>query len=99
MPSPLDQPELPTPRRSPAKEDTTYPSTTPAPLAITDKPANPQAEDGKEEEEEVHVLDVGEGNVVKLDKLGPMIINSDGVSITSMVPHSSSGGPYVIPMA
>ncbi|RXK39592.1 hypothetical protein M231_03094 [Tremella mesenterica] len=30
------------------------------------------------EEEEVHTLDLGEGNVVKLDKLGPMIINSDG---------------------
>ncbi len=30
--------------------------------------------------EEVHTLDLGEGNVVKLDDLGPMIINSDGVS-------------------
>jgi hypothetical protein len=30
--------------------------------------------------EEVHTLDVGQGNVVKLDRLGPMIVNSDGVS-------------------
>jgi hypothetical protein len=28
---------------------------------------------------EVQSLDLGDGNVVKLDKLGPMIINSDGV--------------------
>ncbi len=31
-------------------------------------------------EEERHILDVTEGNKVKLDELGPMIINSDGVS-------------------
>jgi hypothetical protein len=35
------------------------------------------------QEDEVHTMDVGEGNVVKLDKLGPMIINSDGVGYFS----------------
>ena len=48
-------------------------------LAISDTPAEtPKA--AEQPEEEGYVLDVGEGNVVKLDKLGPMIINSDGVS-------------------
>lgn len=28
----------------------------------------------------MQTLDLGEGNVIKLDKLGPMIINNDGVS-------------------
>jgi hypothetical protein len=82
MPSPLDQPESSTPPRSPTEDQPVLPaSTTDArPLAIADTPANPQTEDTKTDEEEVHVLDVGGGNVVKLDKLGPMIINSDGVS-------------------
>jgi hypothetical protein len=31
-------------------------------------------------------LDVGEGNVVKLDKLGPLVVNSDGVSCLSLSP-------------
>jgi hypothetical protein len=48
------------------------------PLAIADAPENPEAT--TKPEDQVHTLDVGEGNVVKLDALGPMIINSDGVS-------------------
>ena len=72
MPSPLDQPETSTPSMTP--DDQPKPQ-----LAISDTPAEiPTA--AEQPEEEVHVLDVGEGNVVKLDKLGPMIINSDGVS-------------------
>jgi hypothetical protein len=43
-----------------------------APLTIQDKAFN-------EEEEGVTTLDVG-GIAVKLDKLGPMLINNDGVS-------------------
>jgi len=73
MPSPLDQPETSTPSMTP--DDQPKPQ-----LAISDTPADtPKATE--QPEEEVHVLDVGEGNVVKLDKLGPMIINSDGVSV------------------
>lgn len=36
--------------------------------------------DGSNRGEEIQTLDLGEGNVIKLDKLGPMIINNDGVS-------------------
>ncbi|ORX36127.1 hypothetical protein BD324DRAFT_652030 [Kockovaella imperatae] len=76
MPSPLDQPEAATP--APAEPDSTNPnipeslSTKAKPLAIEGNQVKDKAED------EVTVLDVGGGNVVKLDRLGPMIINSDG---------------------
>lgn len=44
------------------------------PLAIADEPAqSTQLEAG------VTTLDVGKGDAVKLDRLGPMIVNSDGV--------------------
>lgn len=92
MPSPLDQPESDTPSQT----------TTPDPqaqdqaqrLAIEyDQVAAQQATDQADETEQVHSLDVGGGNVVKLDKLGPMIINSDGVSV---VPPTAT--PYHGPM-
>jgi hypothetical protein len=88
---PLDEPEDPTPSHSPipADETTSYrtsPPPHPLPLAITDEPAqpepsqrNPQSDEAEAGGVEVHSLDLGDGNVVKLDKLGPMIINSDGV--------------------
>lgn len=82
MPSPLDQPET-TPGakvldsssstgRAPTSE-----VATPQALAI-EYPGSDIATE--KEVEEVHTLDVGGGNVVKLDRLGPMIVNSDGVS-------------------
>jgi hypothetical protein len=42
-----------------------------APLALPAPPA----------EKDARILDVNEGNVIKLDELGPMVINSDGVSL------------------
>jgi hypothetical protein len=71
MPSPLDQPEMPIPSQTP-------PPTTERsgpPLAIENSSDQPTPS-----EPETKVLDLGEGNIVKLDNLGPMIINSDGVS-------------------
>jgi hypothetical protein len=43
-------------------------------------------ESGEEQGEDVHGLDLGAGNIVKLDKLGPMIINSDGVRACRLIP-------------
>jgi hypothetical protein len=93
MPSPLDDPQASSPsiesRADPIDSSSSVPvppelsSSSSAPLAIEDKPAAQpvgEEESVKDDGEEVHVLDVGEGNVVKLDKLGPMIINTDGVS-------------------
>ena len=76
MPSPLDEPELPTPSQTPQSDSTeanvsTSDATNAQPLAIGDKPS--------QEVEQVQMLNLGEGNVIKLDILGPMIINSDGV--------------------
>lgn len=91
---PLDEPEDPTPSHSPIPADETTssrapPPPHPLPLAITDEPAqrdpsqpsqrNPQSDETEADGVEVQSLDLGDGNVVKLDKLGPMIINSDGV--------------------
>ncbi|GFZ48974.1 hypothetical protein JCM24511_06723 [Saitozyma sp. JCM 24511] len=90
---PLDEPEDPTPSHSPIPADETTssrapPPPHPLPLAITDEPAqrdpsqpsqwNPQSDETEADGVEVQSLDLGDGNVVKLDKLGPMIINSDG---------------------
>ena len=79
MSNPLDQPEIPTPvppstaTPTPAAADQRdHQSDKRQPLAIEYN--NPNTE------EEVQTLDLGEGNVIKLDKLGPMIINNDGVS-------------------
>ncbi|OWZ41849.1 hypothetical protein C356_03738 [Cryptococcus neoformans c45] len=77
MSNPLDQPEIPTPvppstaTPTPASADQQdHQSDKRQPLAIEYN--NPSTE------EEVQTLDLGEGNVIKLDKLGPMIINNDG---------------------
>lgn len=74
MPSPLDQPEVDI---SPQNVDGstrlgTENATLRKPLAIDYSNPTPASE-------VVQSLDLGEGNVVKLDKLGPLIINSDGV--------------------
>ena len=79
MPSPLDEPEQPTPSQTPVPEPETQGTDAlkSQPLAIESGKANEGKQPG---DGEVKTLDVGEGNVVKLDHLGPMIINSDGVS-------------------
>jgi hypothetical protein len=79
MPSPLDQPEFSIPAQVPDEIDTKSPETVsnPRPLAIEDKSADSTKQP---EAEQVHSLDLGAGNVVKLDRLGPMIVNTDGVS-------------------
>lgn len=77
MPSPLDQPEQPTSADNAGNESTTQtePDQPPQPLAIEFGEATQTAS-----EPEVQKLDLGQGDVVKLDSLGPMIINTDGVS-------------------
>ena len=79
MPSPLDQPDPDVPHA--LDDQTAQLPTEPQkqPLAIENPPAQEQQQE-TEQEVKVRTLDVGEGNVVKLDALGPMIINSDGVS-------------------
>jgi hypothetical protein len=75
MPSPLDQPEQPTPAEKgenevPEQTDVDQP---PKPLAIEFGEATQTTNDAPQK------LDLGQGDVVKLDALGPMIINTDGV--------------------
>lgn len=86
MPSPLDYPESSTPSKTPEPDARPAPRKMDEtrPLAIEYRqPDSYKGEAG--DEEQVQTLDVGGGNVVKLDKLGPMIINSDGVSDTDLV--------------
>ena len=75
MPSPLDQPEQTTPADK--VDDSTAEQTEvdqpPQPLAIEFGEATQTANDAPQK------LDLGQGDVVKLDALGPMIINTDGV--------------------
>lgn len=95
MPSPLDEPEAPTPIRTPdlpepsSSETHTVSAASKAegkadmiqhnpPLAI-ESPQSSSAQ-GLGKDQGTQTLDLGEGNVIKMDKLGPMIINSDGVS-------------------
>ncbi|ODN88478.1 hypothetical protein L198_06750 [Cryptococcus wingfieldii CBS 7118] len=79
MSNPLDQPVTDTPLASPSP-----PAATPTPVQEQKTPlaiqhgSHQPADSQVVEQEEVHKLDLGGGNVVKLDKLGPMIINSDG---------------------
>lgn len=86
MPSPADEPGKATSPQRPETEDPPL-----QPLIIEAPARNVSGQTGNEagavggDSEEVHALDVGEGNVVKLDKLGPMIINSDGVSEVSCI--------------
>ena len=79
MSNPLDQPEIPTP----------VPPSTATPAAASVSQQDHQSDERQplaieynnpSKEEEVQTLDLGEGNVIKLDKLGPMIINNDWVS-------------------
>ncbi|WVF70408.1 hypothetical protein IAT40_005198 [Kwoniella sp. CBS 6097] len=80
MHNPLDEPTLPTPR-SVTPDPTSEPQEEPhKPLAIEPPPSEPgdQTDIKDDDEGEITTLDLGEGNVVKLDRLGPMIINSDG---------------------
>ena len=82
MPSPLDQPEQPTPAELnggevQAQADVDQP---PQPLAIEFGEATQIPDDNPPADEPVQKLDVGQGDAVKLDALGPMIINTDGVS-------------------
>jgi hypothetical protein len=76
MPSPLDQPEQPTPveQKTDASENSTEVDQPPQPLAIE------YGEATQTTHNTVQKLDLGQGDVVKLDALGPMIINTDGVS-------------------
>lgn len=79
MPSPLDQPDSSIPEQTPDENDQKSPEpiANPRPLAIEHKSADSTKQP---EAEQVHSLDLGAGNVVKLDRLGPMIVNTDGVS-------------------
>jgi hypothetical protein len=85
MPSPLDQPEQPTPAEQNDNEaqDQTAIDPPPQPLAIEYGEATQTAADASTPDETVQKLDLGGGDVVKLDALGPMIINTDGVSDTA----------------
>jgi hypothetical protein len=82
MPSPLDQPEQPTPAEQNGNEvqDQTAIDQPPQPLAIEYGEATQTATDNSTPDETVQKLDLGQGDVVKLDALGPMIINTNGVS-------------------
>jgi hypothetical protein len=87
MPSPLDQPEQPTPAEHNDNEvqDQTVIDQPPQPLAIEYGEATQTATDASTTDETVHKLDLGQGDVVKLDALGPMIINTDGVRSPSSI--------------
>lgn len=78
MPSPLDQPEQSSPTQNVQDDsaDQAKVDQPPQPLAIEFGEATPTATDTA-----VQKLDLGQGDVVKLDALGPMIINTDGVSL------------------
>lgn len=82
MPSPLDQPEQPTPAEQNVNDaqDQTEVDRPPQPLAIEFGEATQTSSDARPADETVQKLDLGQGDVVKLDALGPMIINTDGVS-------------------
>ncbi|WWC58982.1 uncharacterized protein I303_101528 [Kwoniella dejecticola CBS 10117] len=89
MSNPLDAPSSPSPQPEtpiPETTDDMTPQSGIAPTASANQrlaientlPSDQSKSQPEQEEEEVHTLDLGEGNVIKLDKLGPMIINSDG---------------------
>ncbi|XAO25306.1 hypothetical protein I312_104128 [Cryptococcus bacillisporus CA1280] len=77
MSNPLDQPEIPTP--VPSSTATSIPASANQGDHQSDKRQPLAIEyNGPNRGEEIQTLDLGEGNVIKLDKLGPMIINNDG---------------------
>lgn len=87
MPSPLDQPEQPTP--SDSRDQT---SINEAENVTDDQPPQPLAIDFGESSNAatepqtgpIQALDVGDGDAIKLDALGPIIVNNDGVSPSSL---------------
>lgn len=88
MPSPLDQPEQPTP--ADAQDDTTVAEggnvtddQPPQPLAIEFGDSSNTTTESQNEP--IQALDVGDGDAIKLDALGPIIVNNDGVSLKSPV--------------
>lgn len=60
-------------------------------LAISDRPAIPVETSGGAESD-VTTLDVGTGEAVKLDKLGPLIVNSDGVRCSHVTVDQADDG-------
>lgn len=92
MPSPSDQPEQPTPAEQNENEgqDQTAIDQPPQPLAIEFGEATQTSTDASTAEDSVQKLDLGQGDVVKLDALGPMIINTDGVSHITSRPRRST---------
>lgn len=79
MPTLLDQPESSISSMNPdvPELDASDVADKSPPLAIEFQPSEVET---NQEPEEVQKLDLGQGNVVKLDSLGPMIVNTDGVS-------------------
>lgn len=82
MPSPLDQPEQPTPAE--VQDEVTGDFTAqvtddqpPQPLAIDFGEATDVTTDSQTEP--LQTLDIGDGDAIKLDSLGPIIVNNDGV--------------------
>lgn len=85
MPNPLDLPEDPTPSRTPDPTFENEEHTQKPPLSIENNPSTSSTIEIEEAKgEETKSLDLGEGLVIKLDKLGPMIVNTDGVSLISL---------------
>jgi hypothetical protein len=84
MPSPLDQPEQPTPAEQSSNEASKQSEIDqpPQPLAIEYGEATQTVVTA---DDTVQKLDLGQGDVVKLDALGPMIINTDGVSLLELM--------------
>jgi hypothetical protein len=67
-------------------DSTTAPASNSAQRLAIEGPTSNPAQQGESSKDEIRVLDVGGGNVVKLDSLGPMIINSDGVRNYDILP-------------
>lgn len=87
MPSPLDQPEQSTPvdaqdDSAVDREANVTDDQPPQPLAIEfgeSSNATSESQNGP-----IQTMDVGEGDAIKLDALGPIIINNDGVSFLAL---------------
>jgi hypothetical protein len=84
-------PEQPTPAEQSGNEaqSQTEVDQPPQPLAIEFGEATQTATTA---DDTVQKLDLGQGDVVKLDALGPMIINTDGVSLLGLM--SDTGASY-----
>ncbi|KAK8846577.1 hypothetical protein IAR55_005663 [Kwoniella newhampshirensis] len=76
MSNPLDDPSIPTPQPTTPNPDTSSDSTSPHTLLAIEGPSS--STETEEKDDGTKVLDLGGGDIIKLDKLGPMIINSDG---------------------